>query len=43
MNEPRRPLFEHKHRKRPIGYWIVALLLVVAIIVLLPKLMDRLA
>ena len=43
MNEPRRPLFEHKNRKRPVGYWIVALLVVLAVIVLLPKLIDRLA
>ena len=42
MNEPRRPLFEHEHRKRPLGAWFLALAVVLAVIILLPRLVDLL-
>lgn len=44
-NQPRdkrRPLIAHRHRKRPLLTWIVPLGIIIAIMILLPKLVDLL-
>ena len=40
MTEPRRPLFEHQHKKRPVGLWLVLLAVVLVVIFVVPKLLE---
>ena len=35
--QPRKRLVDHHHKKRPLRNWIVPLLIILAIMVLLPK------
>lgn len=45
MNDrPDRPIsrLRREHRRRPVGWWLAALVAVVAIMFLLPKLLPRL-
>ena len=41
-DEPPRRLFRQPHRRRPVRGWVLALLVIVVVIVLLPRLLDRL-
>ncbi|MCK9996069.1 MAG: hypothetical protein KAH56_07295 [Candidatus Krumholzibacteria bacterium] len=36
-NQPRKRLFDHHHKKRPLRTWIVPLLVIVAVMLLLTK------
>ena len=36
-DQPRKRLFDHHHKKRPLRNWIVPLLVIVAVMVLLTK------
>ena len=40
MSEPRRPLFQHQHKKRPVGLWLALLVIVLVVIFVVPKLLD---
>jgi len=48
MNEDRLPegrrkrLIDHEHKRRPLRNWIVPLLIVLAIIIFLPRLLELL-
>ncbi len=39
-DQPRKRLFEHQHRKRPLRNWIVPLVIIVGVMVLLTKIID---
>ena len=38
----RKPLISHEHKPRPLRNWIVLLLIVLAIIIFLPRLLELL-
>ena len=39
--EPPRRLFRQPHRRRPVWGWVVALVVILAVMVLLPRLLAR--
>lgn len=41
-DQPPRRLFRQPHRRRPVRGWILALVLILAVMVLLPRLLARL-
>lgn len=41
-NTKRRPLIVNNHKKRSLNTWLVPLLVIVAIMVFLPRVIDRL-
>ena len=39
---PRRKLFETQHRKRSVVHWLVPLVIIIAVIIFLPRVMELL-
>ena len=37
---PRAPLFETRHKKRSVSTWLVPLIIIIAVIVFLPRVME---
>ncbi len=42
QKDRRKPLIAHEHKRRPLRNWIVPLLIVLAIIIFLPRLLELL-
>ncbi len=40
--KPRRKLFETQHRRRSVSHWLVPLVIIIAVIVFLPRVMELL-
>jgi len=38
----RRRLFTHGHKRRPLHYWLIPLLIILGVMFFLPRLLDRL-